>query len=188
MNQTAVYLGALMVILGLVCCAQERTEESSPLLCRINNYELSLAEFEQHLMAEQELDPEFKVTRQAKEAFLEELIRKELLIQEAKKLELDNREKFIRTIERYWEMTLIRDLIALKAREIEKSIQLDGDEIAARYQEMKADHPDLPELEKVKDTIQKELRDKKKSRLLAEWMSELRENGRVEIDDALFGD
>jgi hypothetical protein len=187
MNQTAVYLGALMVILGLVCCAQERTEES-PLLCRINNYELSLAEFEQHLMAEQELDPDFKVTRQAKEAFLEELIRKELLIQEAKKLELDNREKFIRTIERYWEMTLIRDLITLKSREIEATIQIDGDEIAARYQEMKADHPDLPELEKVRDTIQKELRGKEKSRLLAEWMSELRENGRVEIDDTLFGD
>ncbi|HUV60070.1 MAG TPA: hypothetical protein VMW09_08155 [Desulfatiglandales bacterium] len=41
------------------------------------------------------------MTKEAKKKFLEELIRKELLIQEAKRFNLDKKEKSVRAIERY---------------------------------------------------------------------------------------
>jgi len=185
MTKKTPYLCVLIVTLTLICCSRGSEKEGTT-LCTINNYQLTLAEFERQLRAEQELDPEFKWTREAKAGFLEEIIRKELLIQEAKKLKLDAGEKFLRTIERYWEMTLIRDLIELKGKEAETSADVDGDAVAARYDEMKREHPSLPELSIVKDSIQKELRDEQKNQMLAEWMTKLRENAQIEIDKTLL--
>jgi len=48
------------------------------------------------------LDREFKLTQKAKKDFLDQLIVKEVMIQEAKKRNLDRKEKFVRAIERYW--------------------------------------------------------------------------------------
>jgi len=185
MTKKMPYLCVLIVALTLICCSLDSEKEGTT-LCRINNYNLTLAEFERQLRAEQELDPEFKWTRGARAAFLEELIRKELLIQEAKKFKLDAREKFLRTIERYWEMTLIRDLIELKGKEAAKSTNIDGEAITARYDEMKKERPSLPELSVVRDSIQKELMDEQKNQMLAEWMTELRGNAQVEIDKTLL--
>jgi hypothetical protein len=88
----------------------------------INDYHLTLDEFQDQLAAELKLEKDFKLTEEAKREFLEGLIRKELLIQEAKRLKLDRKEKFVRAIERYWESTLIRDIMDLKGKEIAKKI------------------------------------------------------------------
>ena len=178
-------LCVLIAALTLICCSKD-SEKGGTTLCRINNYNLTVEEFERQLTAEQELDPDFKWTREAKADFLEDLIRKELLIQEAKKLKLDAREKFLRTIERYWEMTLIRDLIELKGKEAAKSTDIDRDAVAARYDEMKKERPSLPALSVVRESIQKELRDEQKNQTVAEWMTELRESAQVEIDKTLL--
>ena len=116
--------------LSLFYCTQE-TQEKAEILARINQYNLTLEEFQNKMAAELNLDTDFKLTREAKKEFLEGLIEKELLIQEAKKLELDRKEKFIRTIERYWESTLIRDLIEIKGKQISKRILISEEEIEA---------------------------------------------------------
>ena len=95
-----------VLLFFVICCAQEQTEKKE-IVAKINDYELTLEEFEDQLATELNLDKDFKLTKEAKRDFLEQLIRKELLIQEATKLELDRREKFTRAIERYWESTLI---------------------------------------------------------------------------------
>lgn len=110
-----------LLVLSLSCCSQEKSVESK-ILARINDYNLTLDEFHHQLASELEFDKDFKLTEEAKQKFLEELIIKELLIQEAKKLKLDRKIKFVRTIERYWESTLIRDLMDLKSKEIQKDI------------------------------------------------------------------
>lgn len=171
--------------LSLFCCSQEKPEETKT-LARINNYNLTLDEFEYQLAAELELDKDFKLTREAKKEFLEQLIRKELLIQEAKKLRLDRKDKFIRTIERYWESTLIRDVIELKSKEIEKKAYVSEDEIEIRYKEMKESGNKLLPLQEIRDKIGKELKDKKKTRMLEKWISDLRKKAEIEIAEELL--
>ena len=107
------YLLIFVLFLSLFCCAQEKKPESK-VLCRINDYNLTVDEFQYQLAADLELDKDFKLTEEAKREFLEGLIKKELFIQEARRLKLDSKDKFIRAIERYWESTLIRDLMDLK--------------------------------------------------------------------------
>jgi len=46
--------------------------------------------------------------------------------------------------------------------------------------------PTLPALSKIEKEIQKELQAQKKSRMLVEWISSLRENAAVDIDKTLL--
>ena len=117
---------------------------------------------------------------------MERLIRKELLIQEAKRLELDRKENFIKTIERYWESTLIRDLIDLKGKEIIAKTSVSEEEIMQRYEEMKDSNVNIPSLEKAGEMIRNDLLEAKKSKMLKEWIDSLRKKATIEIDSTLL--
>jgi hypothetical protein len=138
------------------------------------------------LAEELELKSDFKLTQKAKRDFMEGLIRKELLLQEAKKLNLDRKDKFIRTIEQYWESTLIRDLIDLKCEEINKRIYVSEEEIRARYQEIKKREDGVFPLSEIHNQIKEALKEEKKTRLLEEWINDLRKNASVEINEDLL--
>ena len=185
MKRASFYLFAFPLLMGLLCCAQEKAEEQK-ILCRINGYGLPLAEFQTQLAEELEMDQDFKLTQQAKQQFLESLIRKELLIQEAKKRKLDRKEKFIRAIERYWESTLIRDLMDLKCEEINKRISISEEEIDARYREMKSMDDSLPNREKIVDRIRKALTEEKRTAALEQWINDLRKDATIEIKQDLL--
>ena len=113
--------------------------------------------------------------------FLEELIRKELLIQEAKKQKLDQQKKFIQTIERYWESTLIRNLIDLKSEEIHNKVVVSEEEIQIRYEKMKLENPSLPAFDHLRQEIEKKIKEEKQSALLQEWITGLREHADITI-------
>jgi len=105
-----IYLVVLIAVLVLPACSQGRPD-NSPVIADINGYKLTRADFLGQLKAEVEFDRDFKVTREAKQELLEQIIRRELLIQEAQRQRLDRQPRFVRAIERYWESTLIRDLL-----------------------------------------------------------------------------
>lgn len=185
MRESFLYALVLFVSLSLFCCSEEKPVESK-VLARINDYNLTLDEFQYQLAAELELESDFKLTEEAKREFLEGLIRKELLIQEAKKSKLDREEKFMRAIERYWESTLIRDMMDLKSKEIDEKIFVLEDDIKSRYREMEESGEKLPPLKEIRERISNELKEKKKTEMLKEWMSDLRKNAKVDIDQELF--
>ena len=122
---------------------------------------MTLDEFHSQLAAELEMDRDFKITEEAKKEFLEGLIKKEILIQEAKQRDLDRKEKFIRAIEYYWESTLIRDLMEAKGKEIEKRTIISQEEIESRYKEMKKSGTDLPPFEDIHEKIERKISPKK---------------------------
>ena len=185
MRRRFFWLFFAVACLQLLSCSQEK-KEASETLAKIDGYVLTLDEFQSQLAAEVEFDRDFKLTEEAKKTFLENLIRKELLIQEAKKRELDRKEKFIRAIERYWEATLIRDLMEMKGNEIEKRTVVSQEEIEARYNEMKKSDDQIPPLENMTEQIRKKIVEEKKSKMLGEWIDDLRKKARVEINEELL--
>jgi len=180
MKKRCFYALIFFLSLHLFSCSQEKAEEGK-ILARINDYNLTLEEFQYQLAAELEMDRDFKLTKEAKREFLEGLIRKELLIQEAKKLHLDRKEKFVRAIERYWESTLIRDLMELKGKKITRRALISQEEIVAYYKEMQKPGEKLPPLKDIQEKITQELKEKKKTRMLEEWINDLREKANIEI-------
>lgn len=188
------YRWILSIIFLLVLClfplcllsCTEHKENETKVLAKINNYDLGLDEFLLMLSEELEMEDDFKLTEEAKVEFLEELIRKELLLQEAKKLKLDRKDKFMRAIERYWESTLIRDLIDIKSREISKKTVVSQKEIELYYTERKEADASIPPLSDVENEIGKMLKEKKKSEMLKAWISGLRDTADIKIDKQLL--
>ncbi len=185
MQRGLLYFLLFLPLTVLLCCTQEKAKDNK-ILCRINGYDLLVEDFQLQLAEELEFDREFKLTNKAKQAFLEELIRKELFIQESKKLKLDRKEKFVRAIERYWEATLIRNLMDLKCEEISKRISVSEEEINSRYTEMKKSENLLPPLTEIHDQIRDGIKEEKKTRTLEKWGNDLRSNAIVEIKQDLL--
>jgi len=183
-----IYLAILIPVLLLPACSQSRPD-NSPIIADINGYKLTQADFLGQLKAEVEFDRDFKVTRQAKQEFLEQIIRRELLIQEAQRLRLDRQPKFVRAIERYWESTLIRDLLELKGEQTDQTLIVSQTDARAHYEQLKGAGGHLPPLTEVRDGIMVELKEKKRAQALDQWVAQLRQNATVTIDeDKLFKD
>jgi hypothetical protein len=175
-------LGSVLLFFG----CSDQVDSKSPVLARINDYQLTVDEFERQLVAETRYETDFKLTREAKAQFLEELIKKELLIQEAKRLELDRQEAFIRSIERYWESTLIRDLMSLKGKELGERIYLTEEEVERHYQQLKKQGYVDEGLDVVRAKVADQLLEEKKTAKLRQWVDEMRQSADIKIDEALL--
>jgi len=185
MKKSLFYALLLLFSLNPFGCTQENPERTK-IVAKINDYNLPLDEFQQELATALELDIDLKLTKETKREFLEELIRKELLIQEAKRMGLDEREKFMKSMERYWESTLIRDLMDFKGKEISEKTYVSQDEVENYYKKRQISEQDLPPLREIEAKITKELKEKKKIGLLRDWIIDLRKNAKIEINEEIL--
>jgi len=179
------FVAGVCIITMLLSC-HKGADHDKKIVSYINDYQLTLDEFERLLASEVEMDREFKVTREGKKKFLEELIRKELLIQEAKELKLDQKEEFVRAIERYWESTLIRGLLDMKANELEEKIYVDQEEIEKHYNEIILKKQAPQQLDKIEEQIRKELEEKKKRKQMKAWIDGLKNKAKLKINYELL--
>lgn len=171
-------------VLALGCSGDP--SDPGPVLARVDDYRLYLDEFQRQLAAELEYAPDAKLTQPVRERFLDGLIRKELLIQEARRRGLDREEAFVRAIERHWEATLIRNLLETKGREILERTLVGEEEVRARYARLQRETGDLPPLEELRDQVAALIREEKKSAMLDRWIAGLRENAEVTVDRSLL--
>jgi hypothetical protein len=178
---------AVGLILCLFSCSQDKSGQDL-ILARINDYALTLNEFNTQLKEELEYDKDFKLNHGARKTFLDQIITKELLIQEAKRRQLDREDKFIRAIERYWEATLIRDLMAMEGQAIEKRTVVSQEEIEARYVALLKSDPNQPPLASLQDQIAQEIINEKKQRSLEEWIGRLKTQAKISVNESLITD
>ena len=132
---TIALLSVLIAALSITGCARKKTSEK--IVAVVNDYKMTVEDFNyesREVLRMGRLLGEIPVT---KEDILDALIAKELLLQEAQKRNLDKDRNFMKTIELYWEQTLIRDLLTKKSREIEKTTAVYENEIVDYYDKMK---------------------------------------------------
>ena len=187
MTRCVIHWVAVGLMLCLFSCSQDKSGQDL-ILAKINDYALTLNEFNTQLKEELAYDKEFKLNHDAKKTFLDQIITKELLIQEAKRRQLDRKDQFIRAIERYWEATLIRDLMALEGQAIEKRTVVSQEEIKARYDALLKSDPNQPPLASLQDQIAQEILNDKKQRSLEEWISRLKTTAKITFDEKLITD
>jgi hypothetical protein len=104
----------------------------------------------------------------------------------ARRLKLDRKEKFTRAIERYWKSTLIRDLLERKSEEISQTIVVPQTEIEAFYERLKKESETSPPLAEIQDEIITELKEKKMSEKLKEWLTRVEKKADIKIDQKLL--
>ncbi|MCK9554457.1 peptidyl-prolyl cis-trans isomerase [bacterium] len=103
----------------------------------INGYGLTVGEFKEQ--AEYPLIDRYfsKDPATAKEEILENLVMKNILLQEAQKLNFDKDKEFMRDIEHYWQQALLKLLLNRKAAEITGDVSVKDAEILYEYKKMR---------------------------------------------------
>lgn len=123
--------GLILIILGIsgMTFLRFRPPESKEFV-RINDRVITTEEFEKQYAEA----ISFYKQEKSKKDFLEDLITKELLLQEAKKRGLDLKPDFRRSIQNYYEQTLLKNLAQERMSEIKVSVT--EEEIVSYYKNM----------------------------------------------------
>lgn len=120
-NKSVIWLilGGAFIICFCFGCSREAREKK--VVARINNY----------VMTVEDLEDEIKYSSYAAEEtqdlqdLLDLAIRREILIQEAQRQDLDKQKSFMKTIERYWRQTLIKELLEEETKRIYQGVSKD---------------------------------------------------------------
>ena len=166
-------------------CVQEKKEKQN-VLAKINDSEISIQEYEDLLAEDLNQNNGAPFSKEKKQEFLEQIIRKDLLLQEAERLKLDQSDTFLKAIKRYREAILIKELLGLKNEEFSKNVIISKEEITARYNLIKETNKDIASLNKLEPIIVEEIKEQKTHEKIKVWMKELRENSEIYINDEFF--
>lgn len=128
------YIFFILFLLPIAACEKNKPQGEN--IASVNGAPISAAEFQKEVSLCSKRDPAFKITPQMLEEQLNTVIDKKLLIQEAMKKGLAEDPQFAETIKTFWEQTLIRELVELKAKEWADRLFVTEDEIERHYQRM----------------------------------------------------
>ena len=170
----------LILLLLEAGCSTNTPQEPENIVLQVNDSVITLPEFNEMLKFSAYADPELEITEQSRNDFVQYLIRRQLMIQEAARLKLDRKKEFVMTIQTYWESTLIRNLMDLKSQELKQHVLVTDDEITRYYAENK-DRFDTPP-EESKEQIRKVLTSKKIEEKLEQWALDLKKKADIRIN------
>lgn len=172
-----------IVVAALCGCGSAPDSSSGDTAIQVNDVTISTEEFNDLIKLQAYSDPEMNITRESRQEYVDYIIRKELMIQEAIRLKMDRNEEFIKTIETYWESTLIRRLLDVKTQELKKRVLITEEEMAAYYKA----HEDqfLQPFDAVKAQIKKALVSKRVEAELEAWSKELRSGAKIRVNPDL---
>ena len=118
-----------MALIFIVSCGRVAKEKIA--LVKINNYEISKEEFED----------EFKASSfgrignlASRKEFLDNLINRKLILQDAQRRGLGQDKGFLKMIERFWEQSLLKLALDKKSKEIAGSALVSDKTIEEGYQ------------------------------------------------------
>ncbi|MEK6733353.1 MAG: SurA N-terminal domain-containing protein [Candidatus Omnitrophota bacterium] len=110
MKRILIIILAVLMIAGCKCQAKDKQ-----VLARINNYEITKQEFDEEFK-----DSAYGVsdTEESRKSFLENLINRKLVLQEAQRQGLDKDKAFLKSIERFWEQSLLKVMLDKKSKDV----------------------------------------------------------------------
>lgn len=173
---------SLFILLFALGCVRAPKEERT-VLAKVNNYEITKEEFEREFK-----DSSFgrTDTPESRKEFLNNLINRKLILQDAQARGLDKDKAFLKAIEKFWEQSLLKVTLDRKAKEIAGSVFVSDKAIEETYNKMvkegKADRP----YSKMYNQIKWELTRIQESQIMDNWISDLRKRADIKINQDLL--
>lgn len=162
-------------------CSEENAKSEEHLL-KVNDYTLTESSFNTMLKFELDADRSFDLSGDTRVSFLNDLIRKQLLIQEAQQYNLDREEKFRKTIQRYWESTLIRNLLNKKGTQFREETAVTAEQVRGYFEENKDDFGGQS-FDDVNEEIVELIEQEKVGLKMAKWIDSLVDDANIDISD-----
>ncbi len=130
------------LIIGVSGCGQQQAQNpaSQQAVAQVNNYTITIDDFKHEAGF---LRPVFHNLASIPPAeirlgILDEMINRELLLEEAQRINIDKDPEFMRQIENFWRLSLIKQLLKYKLAQIQASTTVSNDEIRTEYGKQKA--------------------------------------------------
>ena len=133
MKKVFVFIVAISVLCALVSCAQ-KGEQKGPYLAKVGTIKITQADLERDIKNLPEFAQKLFEGAAGKEKFLDEMIKKELLYQEAAKRGLDKDPEYVRKLEEFKKLTLIGQLLE---KEIEAKAKVTEQDVKDYYEKHK---------------------------------------------------
>ncbi len=176
-----VFFSILVSVLILSGCSCATEEGDKRIVAKINNYNMTVDDFRHELKNLPYDEAELLEEGRSKE-YLDRLIEKEILLQEAQRLGLDREKDFMKSIESYWEQALLKLLLERKSREISGLSHVYDNEIEEYYR----DSGERAPFSRTKRDIRRAIRQKKETEAMNAWIEKLKEKANVKINEELF--
>jgi parvulin-like peptidyl-prolyl isomerase len=127
-----------LIFLFLVCgCANRSPGVEEKVVAKINNFQLTVGDLKEEVNPLLMKKYSTYSSSKQKDQVLEELIIKEVLLQEAQRLNLDKQKSFMKEIEGYWEQALMKSLISRKLGEFSVRVKVSDQDILEGYNRLK---------------------------------------------------
>jgi hypothetical protein len=154
-----------------------------PAVVTINNYSISLAEFDREF---RDSPMAKKDTREARKQFLDMLINRKLILQEAQKLGLDKDAEFLKSIERFWEQSLLKAYLDRKTQEVAGQIFISDFAVEQAYKNLQAEGKTEKSYAEMYRTLKWDLARAKEAELMDKWLKDLKSKAAIEVNTGLL--
>ncbi|MFZ2197563.1 MAG: peptidylprolyl isomerase [Thermodesulfovibrionales bacterium] len=100
----------LVLTLALISCSKKGAEQKGPFIAKVGNTTITQADYDREFQSLPEYAQQLFADEQGREKFLNEIINKEMLHQEALKKGLDKTPEFQKKVEEFKKITLVTEL------------------------------------------------------------------------------
>jgi hypothetical protein len=172
-----------VVIFSLIAgCSPCDNNAGNKIVAQINKYKMTAGDLKYEFRNASHNEAERIKTENGRKQYLEGLIEKEVLLQEAQRQGIDREKDFMKSIENYWEQALLRILIERKSREISGMTHVYDNEIEEYYKSSGENAPFL----KVKNEIRDAIKQKKEADAMDAWIDELKKNSCIKVNEEVL--
>lgn len=171
----------LMATLGVTGCGKKPAETAA---IQINNFSMTAEEFKK-AFSEYKLGED---TPENRADFLNNLITRKVLLQEAQRMGLDTKPDFLKSIENFWEQSLLKSVIDAKMKGFTAESAVSDQEIQDYYAQWIKENPgEQKPLLEVRDLISWRMRAAKESKALEVWTDQLIQKAKIKTDKHALG-
>ncbi|MCK4463419.1 MAG: hypothetical protein KAU58_03810 [Candidatus Omnitrophica bacterium] len=176
-----------IILLTALCfssfgCAKKPPSEK--VAVKINDYSLSVGEFNE-LFSESKVSED---TPKMRGLFVENLISRKLLLQEAQKEGLDKEKDFLKAIEKFWEQSLLTIIVDKKIKESSGDLTVSEQEIQDYYNNWIKLNPDEAKpLDEMRNAMRMLILRRKQALVLNSWIGTLRKDANIKVDKKAVG-
>jgi len=174
-------VAAVMVFVAALAAGCAQRPDETKVVARINRYQATVDDFRQ--------EAAMNLPGTTKDQILDDMVTKELLLEQAQKMGLDKDTRFMKEIENYWKQTLIKRLIRIKGEEFLAAAVVGDDEVKAGYDRLVEESEGrIGAYEKVAGRIREALKREKAQAMLEAWVSGLSKNADIKIYNDVLKD
>ncbi len=179
LKQFSYFLAVGLAAALITGCAKQPDKDQ--IVVQVNNYAVTVDDLK--------YEAKMVVPGAGKELILQDIITKELLLQEAQKMELDKNKLFMKEIENYWKQSLIKRLINIKGEEFLAKAKVSAAQVKAEYSRLSEESAGKIEpYAQIAGQIQERLRIKQAQVLLDNWINGLKKSANIKRNEVVFND